>query len=169
MTDIFRRRGLLILVGLSLVAGGGILILASAAKRDGRISPLSEDVLQLAAWCVFLLPLLVFSYSSVGSKPVRRASLWYCLTVIAWRFLDIADEIPALRDAPFIGSQSHYHSALEHALTVLSGGCFLLIVLFGYDQLASGTERLRESNARFGRLFNNMPTVCFTFDRTGAS
>ena len=50
---------------------------------------------------------------------------------------------------------------------MLTTAALLLVVVLFYDQLATGTARVRESNARFQYLFDNMPTVCFTFDRVG--
>ena len=167
MIDITKRRRFVRYVGLALLLGGCLLFVSAWAKRHGNVSDLTEDVLQLAVWCLFYLPLLVFTHPSVASRAIRRAVLFSFAMVVIWRLVDIADEIPYLHSVPLVGAESAFHSGVQHVLMVATVGSLLVVVLLFIDELVANASRLRQSNSRFQNLFDNMPTVCFTFDRTG--
>ncbi|MEX2113879.1 MAG: PAS domain S-box protein [Pirellulales bacterium] len=167
MIGITRRRGLFRYFGLAFILGGCLLVVSAWAKRRGIVSHLTEDSLQLISWCLFLAPMLIFARSSLGSPSIRRAALASFLVMLVWRWIDIADEVPVLDHIPLIGRHSRFQSGMQQAFTVLTGASLLYVVMLFYDELAAGTARERESNARFHNLFDNMPTVCFTFDRAG--
>ncbi len=167
MIGITRRRGLFLYFSLSLILGGCLLVASSWAKRHGMVSRLTADTFQLSAWCLFLAPMLYFSRTNAGSPSIRRAALLSFLVMIVWRSIDISDEIPALDHFPMIGRHSRFQSGMQQVFTVLTGASLLYVVMLFYEELAAGTARERESNSRFHNLFDNMPTVCFTFDRAG--
>lgn len=167
MFDITKRRQFARYVGLALLIGACISSGAVWARRAGFIDRLSEDVFQLLAWCSYLLPLGVFLRPGVGSRAIRRAIYICFFVILVLRLADVADQVPALNEIPILGSNSSFHSAAQRLLWVMSGASILVVIYLLFDEFAARTTSVRESNARYQNLFDNMPTVCFTFDRTG--
>lgn len=167
MVAIRRRHSFVGGVGIALFFGGTLLIVSAWAKQSGIISRLADDINQAIAWGCFYLPFLLVTQSKIGSRPIRRAALASFVIVLVSCWLDIADEIPVLNATPLIGADSGLRNGIQHVFSVFSGASILVVVLLFYEELMTGTSRLRESNARFQNLFDHIPTVCFTFDRSG--
>ncbi len=163
----FTRRRFVPYIGLMLFASAIMMVASDWARRNGFISRLGEDVTQLVSWCLFLLPMLIFTFSTAGTRNTRRAAVLAFTLMLVGRFMDIADELKFLHSVPLIGADSSVGQIIQRGMGVLTTAALLLVVVLFYDQLARGTANTRESNARFQNLFDNMPTVCFTFDRTG--
>jgi PAS domain S-box-containing protein len=163
----FTRRRFVPYIGLMLFASAIMMVASDWARRNGFISRLSEDVTQLVSWCLFLLPMLIFTFSTAGTRNTRRAAVLAFTLMLVGRFMDIADELKFLHSVPLVGADSSVGQIIQRGMGVLTTAALLLVVVLFYDQLARGTANTRESNARFQNLFDNMPTVCFTFDRSG--
>lgn len=163
----FTRRRFVPYVGLMLFASAIMLVASAWARRNGYISRFTEDGTQLVSWILFLLPMLIFVFSSAGTRNTRLAAVFAFSIMLLTRLFDMADEIRALDSIAVIGRNSEVQPIIQRVLSVLTAAALLLVVVLFYDQLATSTARVRESNARFQYLFDNMPTVCFTFDQVG--
>jgi two-component system, cell cycle sensor histidine kinase and response regulator CckA len=76
---------------------------AVSAKRQGLIDGLAEDLLiSVALLCVYI-PGFYAAKGALGVPTVRLAFFVAVAFMIAYRILDIADEIPALRAMPALG------------------------------------------------------------------
>ena len=149
---------------LALGCGGAILIASAWAQQANLISGLTEDMLQLVAWCIVAMPLFVLAGPDADSRPIRYAVTATFAMVVVWRLIDVSDEVERLRSVPLIGGDSAFHSGLQSGWIIVLSGLTLLVFFLLFDRLITINAKLRESSEHLTNLFDNMPVVCFTFD-----
>jgi len=130
-------------IALVVVLGGVCTILTEWAENTGRIGDLAEDVSQMLVWSALLLPLVILAWRDFESPQFRRAMMGAFAVMVAWRFIDITDEIKALDNVPLIGKLSSLHSGLQHTGAIALGGMLLLVYYRLFQEVAAARDNLQ--------------------------
>ncbi len=154
-------------LALLLLAGGMLLALDAWAQESGAVSSLTEDVLQLFVWSVLMLPLVVSVAPYVESRTTRYVIFCAYGFAVIWRVIDVTNELPVFDALPVFGNDSRYHEPGKEFMALIVRGSVLLVFILLFVELTQSLRRLRTQSAHLQKLFQDIPAVCFTFDKTG--